>query len=117
MNENLDHLLPSAQLLANDSDELRIRRIRTDRWIGYPRAESALMELEDLLSFPQRTRMPNFLLIGPTNNGKSMVVEKFRRLRATDRPGDDPAALASRMQVLTVQCRRGPMKSGSSRRS
>ncbi|MBB2940489.1 putative ATPase with chaperone activity [Actinoplanes lutulentus] len=23
--------------------------------------------------------MPNLLLIGPTNNGKSMIVEKFRR--------------------------------------
>lgn len=25
-------------------------------------------------------RMPNLLLIGPTNNGKSMIVEKFRRM-------------------------------------
>jgi predicted ATPase with chaperone activity len=24
--------------------------------------------------------MPNLLLVGPTNNGKAMVVEKFRRL-------------------------------------
>jgi predicted ATPase with chaperone activity len=24
--------------------------------------------------------MPNLLLIGPTNNGKSMIVEKFRRM-------------------------------------
>ena len=26
-----------------------------------------------------KQRMPNLLIIGPTNNGKSMIVEKFRR--------------------------------------
>jgi hypothetical protein len=58
---------------------LRIRRIRTDRWISYARAEAALSAIEDLLSFPKRLRMPNFLLVGPTNNGKTMIVDKFRR--------------------------------------
>ena len=45
----------------------------------YARAEAALSAFEDLLSFPKRTRMPNLLLVGPTNNGKTMIVEKFRR--------------------------------------
>src|SRR5713101_1810757 len=102
------HLLPSAQLLANCSDDLRIRRIRTDRWIGYTRAEAALAELDDLLSFPQRTRMPNLLLCGPTNNGKSMIVEKFRRLRGTDQPGGDPDEIGMRMPGLKVQMPSGP---------
>ena len=43
----------------------RIRRIRTDRWIGYARAEAVLAALEDLLTFPKRLRMPNLLLVGP----------------------------------------------------
>jgi hypothetical protein len=60
------HLLPSAQALADAPDEARIRRIRTDRWIGYARAEAALAAIEELLSFPKRTRMPNLLLVGPT---------------------------------------------------
>ncbi|MGH3710082.1 MAG: TniB family NTP-binding protein [Pseudonocardiaceae bacterium] len=30
-------------------------------------------------AWPAKQRMPNLLLIGPTNNGKSMMVEKFRR--------------------------------------
>ena len=54
-----------------------MRRIRTDRWVSYARAELALASMEDLLSFPKRTRMPNLLLVGPTNNGKTMIVEKF----------------------------------------
>lgn len=73
------HLHPSVRRLADEDASLRIRRIRTDRWIGYARAEAVLAALEDLLNFPTRTRMPNLLLVGPTNNGKTMIVEKFRR--------------------------------------
>lgn len=73
------HLFPQARALADAPAGIRIRRIRTDRWIGYARAEAALSAMEDLLTFPKRTRMPNLLLVGPSNNGKTMIVEKFRR--------------------------------------
>ncbi len=55
--------------------------MRADRWIGYTRATEALNQLETLFVWPARQRMPNLLLIGPTNNGKSMIIEKFRRSR------------------------------------
>jgi type II secretory pathway predicted ATPase ExeA len=73
------HLLPQIRALADAPAEMRIRRIRMDRWIGYARAEAALAAMQDLLTFPKRTRMPNLLLVGPSNNGKTMIVEKFRR--------------------------------------
>ncbi|MDW4800269.1 TniB family NTP-binding protein, partial [Escherichia coli] len=57
----------------------RISYVRGDRWIGYTRAGDALQRLEELFVWPSKQRMPNLLLIGPTNNGKSMIVEKFRR--------------------------------------
>lgn len=76
---DLSHLHPAAQQIALLPDEERLRYVRSDRWIGYPRASAALERLETLLSWPSRLRMPNLLLIGPTNNGKSMIVEKFRR--------------------------------------
>lgn len=60
-------------------DEERMRRIRADRWIGYTRAQVALKRMEELFYWPRKQRMPNLLIIGPTNNGKSMIVEKFRR--------------------------------------
>lgn len=60
-------------------NEERIRRIRVDRWIGYTRAQAALKRMESLFCCPRKLRMPNLLIIGPTNNGKSMIVEKFRR--------------------------------------
>ena len=52
--QTYSHLLPTVQALADAPNEARIRRIRTDRWLGYARAEAALTALEDLLSFPKR---------------------------------------------------------------
>jgi Cdc6-like AAA superfamily ATPase len=75
----LEHLLPSAYTMALLSPEERIAKLYGDYWIGYGRATQALKKLEDLLHFPKRIRMPNMLFIGPTNNGKTMIVEKFRR--------------------------------------
>lgn len=76
---DLSHLLPAAQGVARLPANERIQRIRADRWIGYPRAVEALNRLETLYSWPDKQRMPNLLLVGPTNNGKSMIIEKFRR--------------------------------------
>jgi type II secretory pathway predicted ATPase ExeA len=101
------HLHSATRPLAEESNESRIRRIRTERWITYRRAEAALSAMEDLLNFPKRTRMPNLLLAGPTNNGKTMIVEKFRRSHppvaaSTTEDG------ATSVPVLKVQMPAGP---------
>src|SRR5260370_18273626 len=46
--------------------------------------------------------MPNLLLVGPSNNGKTMIVEKFRRSHL---PGSEESARdgAIRVPVLKVQ--------------
>ena len=74
------HLLPSAQALVRLPTAERIQHIRADHWIGYPHALKAVNRLETLFNWPSKQRMPNLLLIGPTNNGKSMIIERFRRL-------------------------------------
>jgi hypothetical protein len=76
---DLSHLIPAARAAALLPDGERIARLRADRWIGYTRAQAALAKLEELLTSPPRLRMPNLLIVGPTNNGKSMIIEKFRR--------------------------------------
>ena len=73
------HLYPGAGKIAALSAEDRILRIRADRWISYPRAEAALEKLETLMSFPERARMPNLLIVGESGMGKTMIVEKFVR--------------------------------------
>jgi hypothetical protein len=97
---DLSHLLPAAQGLARLPADERIHRLRADRWIGYPRAVEALNRLEALYAWPNKQRMPNLLLVGPTNNGKSMIVEKFRR---TTRPAPTPTRSTSR--CWSCRCR------------
>ena len=95
---DLSHLLPGAQGLARLPAAERIQRIRADRWFGYPRAVDALNRLETLFAWPSKQRMPNLLLVGPTNNGKSMIIEKFRRTHPAT-SGDDQ----EHIPVLCVQ--------------
>src|SRR5215813_12513901 len=101
------HLHPSVGALADEPDAIRIRRIRTDRWIGYGQAERALAAMEDLLTFPKRMRMPNLLLVGPTNNGKTMIVEKFRRVHPPITAVETADGVAV-LPVLSVQMPPGP---------
>jgi len=76
---DLSHLHPSAHPVARLSVDERGQQIRADRWIGYPKAVEAVARLETLLGWPKKQRMPNLLLVGPTNNGKSMIIERFCR--------------------------------------
>lgn len=97
-NIDLSHLLPVAQRLARLPAAERIQRIRADRWIGYPRAVETLNRLETLHAWPNKQRMPNLLLVGPTNNGKSMIIEKFRRIYPASSSADQ-----EHIPVLSVQ--------------
>lgn len=96
--DDLGHLHASVRSVARLAAEERVRHLRADRWIGYSRATAALERLETLYVWPGKQRMPNLLLIGQTNNGKSMIIEKFRRLHP-------PASHSDREQipVLAVQ--------------
>lgn len=107
MSGDYAHLHPSARRFADEDAQSRIRRIRTDRWIGYARAEAVLAALEDLLSFPTRTRMPNLLLVGSTNNGKTMIVEKFRRAHPGTAAAENEDGMAH-LPVVKVQMPPGP---------
>jgi hypothetical protein len=76
---DLSHLTKEARAILDQSDYERIIRIQADRWIGYPLARKVLDRLEDHINCPSKQRMPNLLMIGPTNNGKSTIIEKFKR--------------------------------------
>jgi len=95
---DLSHLLPAAQGFSRLPASERIQRIRAERWIGYPGAIDALNRLETLFDWPSKQRMPNLLLIGPTNNGKSMIIGKFRRTHPSSSSDDQ-----EHIPVLSVQ--------------
>jgi hypothetical protein len=77
---DMPHLRPEARELAALPAAERLAHLRSDRWIGYGRARLALGELDRLFrQEPGRVRPSNPLIVGPTNNGKTMLAEKFRR--------------------------------------
>lgn len=105
MTTEFPHLYPGAGRIAALSAKERILRIRADRWISYPRAEAALAKLETLMSFPERARMPNLLLVGESGMGKTMIIEKFTR----DHPSRfDNTTGRLHMPVVAVQMVSGP---------
>lgn len=96
----MSHLNESTFKLLELSDAERIERIRAPRWIGYPQAKTILAKLEDLLTYPKSHRMPNLLVVGDTNNGKTMLVQRF----CSQHPADDnPSGDGIRVPVLFVQ--------------
>ena len=101
----LEHLLPTVREMALSSKEERISKLHNDCWIGYDRAEQVIQRLEELLSHPKRLRMPNMLIISPTNNGKTMIIEKFRRNHLPYGSEDGTHEI---IPVLTVQMPSSP---------
>lgn len=62
------------------SDQERIDFLDEPRWIGYKTAQQIMETLQGLLHKPARPRMPNLLLVGDPNNGKTTIVRRFRDL-------------------------------------
>ena len=99
MNLDHPHLAPQAAALMNMTDDLRIRAIRTDRWIGFSRAKFALERLQFLCEHPPSTRPPGLAIYAHSGMGKTMLVEKFRR---TNPPTVDTVAGVETVPVLSI---------------
>lgn len=94
------HLSESAIAALELSNKERINKIRSERWIGYPKAKQILARLEDLLYYPRTHRMPNMLLVGDTNNGKTMLAQRFSSLHPAE---DNPCGDGIIAPVLLIQ--------------
>jgi hypothetical protein len=100
MSNPVGHLNDAAVEALSLSDVERIERIRSPRWIGYTRAKLIIDKLNELSTHPKQHRMPNLLLVGDTNNGKTMIVNRFSSHHpAFDNPGGDGITLP----VLAIQ--------------
>jgi Bacterial TniB protein len=126
------HLHPQLIKLLQKSADERVRYVKSDRWIGYTRANDILKKMDDLVTHPRVDRMPNMLLIGRSNNGKSHILERFKKKHAPSEnyggekiiapvlgiqspPGPSDAALYS--EILTALYERVPSSSGDARRN
>lgn len=94
------HLNEAAVALINESDAARIKAIQSGTWLGYPRAKEILARLEELLEYPRITRMPNMLLVAPSFNGKTSILERFIETHPIDL---DSTAEVTTCPVLMVE--------------
>ena len=85
MMDDYSYLSPSVKKVADKSNEERIQFIQNPKWIGYTLANDILNKLDQTFSQRKTHRMKNLLLVGSTNNGKTMIVNSFcRKHPATD---------------------------------
>lgn len=75
-----EHIHPDFRHVMLLSDQERIEFLDEPRWISYQAAQQIMDTLQGLLHKPVRPRMPNLLLVGDPNNGKTTIVRRFRDL-------------------------------------
>jgi ATP-dependent Clp protease ATP-binding subunit ClpA len=95
-----DHLNDAARAALELPDNERIDHINSEHWIGYSRATQIFDRMEYLLNFPRKHRMPNLLIVGDTNNGKTMIVERFQQKHMAYDNGEGDAIT---LPVLVIQ--------------
>jgi Bacterial TniB protein len=100
-----EHLNAAARAALDLQPPARIAHIRRPRWIGYTRAQQLLAKLDDLLTHPKTHRMPNLLIVGDTNAGKTMLANRFVQVHPAS---DNPVGDAVIVPVLVVQAPPGP---------
>lgn len=71
------HLHEKFRYVLRLSDRDRIAFLDESRWIGYERAQFILDHLVGLMNKPKKPRMPNLLIVGESNNGKTTLIERF----------------------------------------
>lgn len=71
------------------TDRERILFMGEPRWIAYQSAVNILGTLDSLLDAHKRPRMPNLLLVGDSNNGKTTLIRQFYKLRGEGYTNED----------------------------
>lgn len=107
MNMN-SHLNPSYIEKLELNTQERVDSISRPRWIGYPLAHDILQRLDDLYRHPRVSRMPNIMIIGRTNNGKTELLRKFCKRHVID-PHVEGGAIV--VPVLYIQAPPSPNES------
>lgn len=78
MSESLyTHIHEKFRHIAHLPDKERIEFIHSPRWVGYNTANQVIDVMQGLMNHVKQHRMPNLLLIGDSNNGKTTIINRF----------------------------------------
>lgn len=84
-----EHIHPDFRHVMGLSDRERIAFMDQPRWIAYPLADRILDTLRGLMEKPARPRMPNLLVVGDSNSGKTTIIRRFFALHGQGYVNDD----------------------------
>jgi hypothetical protein len=88
MNRN-EHIHPDFRNILSHSAKDRIAFMDQPRWIGYSAANRIIDTMRGLMEKPARPRMPNLLIVGEPNNGKTTIVRRFMELHGQGYVNED----------------------------
>lgn len=74
-----EHIHEKFRHIAHLPDDKRLEFIDSPRWIGYTTANKAVDTMQGLMNKVRQHRMPNLLIIGESNNGKTTILKQFHR--------------------------------------
>lgn len=94
------HLSKAAIDLIDLPDDQRTLVIKEGTWIPYTRAKQILAQMEELFNHPRIVRMPNMLIVGASNNGKTQILRYFEKKH---KPDPNPQGDYSIVPVLFVE--------------
>ena len=75
--DNFEHLNEQTKQIIYSSKEDRISYLDEPLYIEYPRTKELMGILEQMMKTPKRPRMPNLLVIGESNIGKTSIINQF----------------------------------------
>lgn len=87
------HISPQFRELMYKSDLERIEFLDVERWIDYQAASNLMGILDGLLRKPERPRMPNLMIVGESNTGKTTVITRFKQLSGQPFISDDAVSV------------------------
>lgn len=105
MDNMYPHLGKTALKQIELPDDQRILAIKQGSWIPYTRAKQILGRMEELLGYPRIERMPNMLIVGASNNGKTKILRHFE---AKHKPDPNPDGEYSIIPVVYIEAPNKP---------
>ncbi|WP_046785692.1 TniB family NTP-binding protein [Pseudomonas putida] len=87
------HIAPQFHEVMLKTDLERLDFLEESRWIEYQAATKLRAILDGLLRVPNRTRMPNLLVVGQSNSGKTSVVSRFKNSSGKPYISDDAVSI------------------------